>query len=95
MSGRSKRSDPKIYSIDYKTFHRTGNKVFKPGSSSTTDMADVIKTLQIKEKQIADDLNEFFFLSGLDELNMPYEINEALVTIAQLGKDLRHIHISL
>ena len=95
MSGRSRRSNPNIYSVDYKTYHRTGNKVFKPGSSSTTDMADVIKTLQIREKQIADDINEFFHLSDLEDLRAPEEISDALVTIAQLGKDLRHLHISL
>ena len=95
MSGRSRRSNPDIYSVDYSIYHRTGSKVLKPRLSNTTDMADVVKTLQIKEKQIADDLNEFFYLSSLDDLSTPEEINDGLETIAQLGRDLRHIHISL
>ena len=58
-------------------------------------MTEAVKALQIKEKQIADDLNEFYFLSSLDDLSTYEEIQEGIESISQIGRELRHIHISL
>ena len=95
MSGRSRRSNPDLYSLDYSVYHPTGVKVFKPRLTTSVDMGEVVKALQIKEKQIADDLNEFFILSSLDDLSTPEEINDGMDTIAKIGKELRHVHIAL
>ena len=91
MSDRPKRSNPELYSLDYGTFHRTGEKVYKLREEADMDP----KTLKIKERQIVDDINEFFLLSSLDELDTAEEIQEGLNTIAQLSKDFRHLHIQL
>ena len=91
MSDRPKRSNPELYSLDYGTFHRTGEKVYKPREESGMDS----KTLKIRERQIVDDINEFFLLSSLDELDSAEDIQEGLDTIAQLSKEFRHLHIQL
>ena len=91
MSDRPRRSNPELYSLDYGTFHRTGEKVYKLREESDMDS----KTLKIKERQIVDDINEFFLLSSLDELDSAEDIQEGLDTIAQLSKEFRHLHIQL
>ena len=91
MSDRPKRSNPELYSLDYGTFHRTGEKVYKLREESDMDP----KTLKIKERQIVDDINEFFLLSSLDELDSAEDIQEGLDNIAALSKEFRHLHIQL
>ena len=91
MSDRPKRSNPDLYSLDYGTFHRLGEKVYKQKQESEMDS----KSLKIKERQIVDDINEFFLLSSLDELDTAEDIQEGLNTIAQLSKEFRHLHIQL
>ena len=91
MSDRPKRSNPDLYSLDYGTFHRTGEKVYKQKQESEMDS----KSLKIKEKQIVDDIDEFFFLSSLEEMDTSDEVQNALDSIAQLSKEYRHLHIQL
>ena len=50
---------------------------------------------RIREKQLADDLNESFLLFSLDDLESPEEIREGLDSIGQIGRDFRHVHILL
>ena len=90
MSGRSRRHNPNTYSLDYGELHRTGQRVYKPTSDSNLEMDS-----RIREKQIADDLNESFLLFSLDELESPEEIRDGLESIGQTGRDFRHIHILL
>ena len=47
MSGRSRRSDPKVYTKDYKVLHNTGERVYKP-SPLVPDMD--LKAKQLKER---------------------------------------------
>ena len=54
-----------------------------------------LKSLKIKEKQIVDDVNEFFLLYSLDDMDSSDEIQDGLNSIGQIGKDCRHIHIQL
>ena len=86
MSDRPRR-DTYRYSLDYGIYHRTGKKEYKSRPSSSADMTDTVKALQIKEKQIADDLNEFYFLSSLDDLSTYEEIQEDIESISQIGRD--------
>ena len=50
---------------------------------------------RIREKQLADDLNESFLLFSPNELESPEEIWEGLESIGQTGRDYPHIHIFL
>ena len=90
MSDRSRRHNPNIYSLDYDVLHRTGQRVHKPRSNPNLEMDP-----RIREKQLADDLNESFLLFSLDELESPEEIREGLESIGQTGRDYRHVHILL
>ena len=90
MSDRPKRHNPNTYSLDYREFHRTGQRVYKPTSNPNLEMDS-----KIREKQIADDLNESFLLFSLDELESSSEVKEALDSIGQTAKEYRHIHIVL
>ena len=90
MSGRSRRQNPNTYSLDYGVLHRTGQRVNKPTSDPNLEMDS-----RIREKQIADDLNESFLLFSLDELESPEEVRDGLESIMQTGRDFRHIHILL
>ena len=95
MSNRPRRNNPNIYSLYYGPYHHTGKKKYKSRPCNSADMTDVVKSLQIKEEQIADDLNEFFLLSSLDDLSTSEEIQDGIESISQIGRELRHIHISL
>ena len=90
MSDRPKRHNPSTYSLDYRELHRTGQRVYKPTSNPNLEMDS-----KIREKQIADDLNESFLLFSLDELESSEEIKEGLDSIGQTAKEYRHIHIVL
>ena len=90
MSDRPRRHNPNTYSLDYGELHRTGQRVYKLTSSPNLEMDS-----RIREKQIADDLNESFLLFSLDEAESPDEIQDGLESIGQIGRDYRHVHIQL
>ena len=90
MSDRPKRHNPSTYSLDYRELHRTGQRVYKPTSNPNLEMDS-----KIREKQIADDLNESFLSFSLDELESSSEVKEALDSIGQTAKEYRHVHIVL
>ena len=75
MSERSRRGDPEVYSIDYRRLHRTGERVNKPRVNIRPDMD--LQNKQLREKQLRDDLTEFFLLFSLANLETSDKIQEA------------------
>ena len=98
MSGRPRRNNPELYSLDYGPLHRTGARVHKPGSILEPEPGSILDSemdSKLKEKQITDDLNEAFLLFSLEELSSSDDIEDGVASIGQIGRDYRHIHIQL
>ena len=98
MSGRSRRNNPELYSLDYGPLHRTGARVHKPGSILEPEPGSILDSemdSKLKEKQIMDDLTESFLLFSLEELSSSDDIQDGIASIGQIGRDYRHIHIQL
>ena len=76
--------------IDYKVFHKTGDKV-----SKFRDKAMDAKYVQLKAKKIKGDILEHFNLYEIDELENVDELTESLDIILNLSTELRHLHVEL
>ena len=76
--------------IDYKVFHKTGEKVLK-----SRDNAMDAKYVHLKAKKIKGDILEHFNLYEIDELENVDELTESLDIILNLSKEFRHLHVDL
>ena len=101
MSDRSRAAK---LDIDYKIYHRTGEKVLKSSSNPPGITEKVIEqpidpgTLNekiVSELIVAEDLKEFYLISALTDLETKEELVEGLEQISELSKKFRHMHVEL
>ena len=101
MSDRSRAAK---LDIDYKVYHRTGEKVLKSSSNSLEITEKVMEqpidpgTLNektVSELLVAEDLKEFYLISALADLETKEELVEGLEQISNLSTKFRHMHVEL
>ena len=76
--------------LDYTIFHKTGKKV----ENFKREKMDVDEKRN-KELLISEDIDEFFRIYELDELDAVDELNESIEFVTELSNNYRHIHIEL